>query len=131
MSAETSPSSHHMHLAKLANVLGNYLYRYGSEVKLHEALANVLEQAGFSFTREHALDTKNRADFWLDGIVIEVKVDGSLAAALRQCDRYISLPQVKGVLLASTQRWADTPLVKRPEWGGKPFMIVRLGRQSL
>jgi hypothetical protein len=100
-------------------------------VKLHEAMASVLEQAGFPFTREYALDAKNRADFWLDGIVIEVKIDGPLAAALRQCDRYINLPQVKGVLLASTQRWADAPLVKRPEWGGKPFMMVKLGRQSL
>jgi hypothetical protein len=100
-------------------------------VKLHEAIAEVLDQAGISFEREHILDAKNRADFWLDGLVIEVKVDGTLAEALRQVDRYIHLPQVTGVLLASTQRWAEAPLKDRPAWGGKAFQMVRLGRQAL
>lgn len=132
--AEPSPSCAtplHMHLSSLANTLGGYLYRYGSEVQLHEAMAKVLEQAGFAYTRERILDPRNRADFWLDGLVIEVKVDGTLAEALRQVDRYIQLPQVTGVLLASTQRWADKPLVARPSWGGKPFQMIRLARQAL
>jgi hypothetical protein len=121
----------HMHLSRAARLLGGYLYRYSSEVKLHEAMAEVLDQAGISFEREHILDAKNRADFWLDGLVIEVKVDGTLAEALRQVDRYIHLPQVTGVLLASTQRWAEAPLKDRPTWGGKAFQMVRLGRQAL
>lgn len=121
----------HMHLSHLANTLGSYLYRYGSEVQLHEAMAKVLDQAGVTHAREHILDPRNRADFWIDGLVIEVKVDGTLAEALRQVDRYIQLPQVTGVLLASTQRWADKPLVKRPSWGGKPFQMIRLARQAL
>lgn len=121
----------HMHLSHLANTLGSYLYRYGSEVQLHEAMAKVLDQAGVTHARERILDARNRADFWIDGLVIEVKVDGTLAEALRQVDRYIQLPQVTGVLLASTQRWADKPLVQRPSWGGKPFQMIRLARQAL
>ena len=62
------------------------------------------------------MDANNRADFWLDGLVIEVKVAGSLADALRQVGRYISLPQVRGVLLATTERWGERPLVARPAW---------------
>ena len=117
--------------ARLASLLGGYHYRYGSEVQLHQALSTVLTDAGFEHEREVALDARNRADFWLEGIVIEVKVDGSLAAALRQCQRYLALPQVHAVLLASTQRWADTAMAKRPELAGKPFHIVRLRRQTL
>lgn len=126
-----APSEYHMQLSALARTVGSFNYRYGSEVQLHEALAEVLGLAGYSFEREHVLDAKNRADFWLDGLVIEVKVDGTLSEALRQVDRYISLSQVRGVLLASTQRWASQPLTDRPAWQGKPFQMVRLGRQSL
>ncbi len=72
MSAE-----YHMHLSRLASLLGGYHYRYGSEVQLHQALSTVLTDAGFEHEREVALDARNRADFWLEGIVIEVKVDGS------------------------------------------------------
>lgn len=122
----------HMHLQSLASLLGKFNYRYGSEVQLHDRLEWVLSHAGHAFAREFVLDAKNRADFRLDsGLVIEVKVDGSLSEALRQVDRYIHLPQVTGVLLASTARWADQQLVDRPAWGGKPFHLVRLQRQTL
>ncbi|MFC6838594.1 hypothetical protein [Xanthomonas theicola] len=125
------PSEEHMRLASLARLLGGYRYRYGSEVQLHDAMASVLESAGLTFERELRLDARNRVDFWLDGIVIEVKVGGSLSEALHQADRYVHLPMVTGVLLASTERWGDTSLRERPAWNGKPFQLVRLSRQAL
>ena len=118
-------------LNAIANHLGRYAYRYSSEVRLHESLAKVLETHGISFERERVLDAKNRADFWVDGIVIEVKVAGSMSEALGQVDRYISLPDVKGVILAATPRWAETNLVAKPTWQDKPFQMIRLVRQSL
>jgi hypothetical protein len=131
--ANASASPYHMHLSALARTLGNFLYRYGNEVQLHEAMARVLTDAGHTFVREQILDAKNRADIWFpeSRLVIEVKVDGTLAEALRQCGRYQNLPAVNGVLLASTQRWASMPLKERPAWGGKPFHMIRLGRQAL
>ncbi|WP_122558531.1 hypothetical protein [Pseudomonas viridiflava] len=120
-----------MMLNALVHQLGAYAYRYSSEVRLHEAMAIVLTNHGFTFERERILDKQNRADFWLDGIVIEVKVDGSIGEALRQVDRYIKLPDVKGVILAGTPRWASENLDDKPEWNGKPFRMVRLARQAL
>lgn len=120
-----------MQLQAIGRLLAGFGYRYGSEVQLHEALATVLAQAGHAPVREYRLDANNRADFWLDGLVIEVKVAGSLADALRQVGRYISLPQVRGVLLVTTERWGDRPLVARPAWQGKAFNIIRLKRQAL
>lgn len=139
MSSESRPavvtrgalSSHHMRLSALSNHLSGFLYRYGHEIQLHEAMETVLIEAGYQVQRERVLDAKSRADFWIDGIVIEVKVGGSLSAALRQVDRYISHPDVHGVVLASTERWAAQPLVERPAWGGKPFQMARLKRQAL
>lgn len=120
-----------LQLQGIGRLLAGFGYRYGSEVQLHQALYTVLEQAGHHFEREYRLDASNRADFWLDGLVIEVKVAGSLADALRQVGRYINLPQVRGVLLATTERWGDMPLVARPAWQGKAFNIIRLKRQAL
>lgn len=120
-----------LQLKGIGRLLAGFGYRYGSEVQLHQALATVLDQAGHAHVREYRLDASNRADFWLDGLVIEVKVAGSLADALRQVGRYITLPQVRGVLLATTERWGERPLVARPAWQGKPFNIIRLKRQAL
>ncbi len=120
-----------LQLKGIGRLLAGFGYRYGSEVQLHQALSTVLDQAGHAHVREYRLDASNRADFWLDGLVIEVKVAGSLADALRQVGRYIGLPQVRGVLLATTERWGERPLVARPAWQGKPFNIIRLKRQAL
>lgn len=120
-----------LQLKGIGRLLGGFGYRYGSEVQLHEVLATVLNKAGHAHVREYRLDASNRADFWLDGLVIEVKVAGSLADALRQVGRYINLPQVRGVLLVTTERWGERPLVARPAWHGKPFNIIRLKRQAL
>lgn len=121
----------HMRLSALANLLGGVRYRYGSEVQLHDVMGTLLTEAGYTFDREYRMDQHNRADFWLDGLVIEVKIDGSMGDALRQVDRYIGLPQVHGVLLAGTPIWAGTALAKRPAWQGKAFQMVRLQRQAL
>lgn len=123
----------HMHLSAVGKLLGGVRYRYGSEVQLHERLAEMLTGGGYVFVREHRLDQQNRVDFWLPdlGSVIEVKVDGTAGDALRQVDRYIALPDVRGVLLAGTPLWASTPLAKRPEWQGKAFHMTRLQRQAL
>lgn len=118
-------------LAALAALFGGFVYRYNSELALHESLAKVLADSGYTAERELVLNAKNRADFCVDGLVIEVKVDGTLSEALRQVDRYIALPQVRGVLLVSTQRWATTELAALPKWEGKPFIMIRLRRQFL
>lgn len=120
-----------MMLNALANQLAGYAYRYSNETRLHEAMANVLELHGFAYEREVALDARNRVDFIVDGIVIEVKVGGSMSDALHQVGRYINLPQVKGVILASTTRWADTEMEAKPAWLDKPFRMIKLQRQSL
>lgn len=120
-----------MILNALATHLGRYAYRYGDEIQLHERIAEVLTLHGFEFERERVLDARNRADFWVGGLVIEVKVGGGLAEALHQVGRYIKLPDVTGVILAGTPRWAGHPLAEKPVWLDKPFQMVRLARQSL
>lgn len=120
-----------MRLRQVDGLLAGFAYRYSSEVQLHDRIAAVLDKAEIPYERERVLDAKNRADFWLDGLVIEVKVDGGIGEALQQVGRYINLPQVEGVLLASSCRWAAARLRERPVWQGKPFEMVYLQRQAL
>lgn len=126
MTAETF-----MRLHVIKGLLSAFAYRYASELQLHERFAAVLESNGIVFERERKLDAQNRADFWLDGLVIEVKVDGSLSDALSQVGRYIALPEVTGVLLASSKPWGAQPLRERPKWHGKPFAMFQIQRQAL
>jgi len=118
-------------LRQLAEHVGAYAYRYSDEDQLHGILAGLLTEAGeCGFTREYAVDRKNRFDFWFqdEGLVIEVKVKGSLSQALRQIDRYAALPQVKGILLASTLRWTDIAI---SSLHGVPVRGIHLPRQCL
>ncbi len=116
----------------IAVALTAYRWMFGSEAQLQGAIAEVLAKAGETVARENVLDRRNRADVLLaDGILIEVKVDGSLADALRQCDRYSALPSVTGIVLASTCVWARRKLVTRPRMNGKPFALAFLPRQSI
>lgn len=123
----------HMHLHRLGRELTSFAYRYATEVDLHERMAHVLQHGGYTFERERILSKENRADFFLPDsrIAIEVKVAGTLSEALRQVDRYVHLDDVAGVLLASTQRWADVETPDRLSWQEKPFHLVRLRRQTL
>lgn len=121
-----------MQLCTLARSLGSYSYRYAHEPQLHDRLAEVLTAQPVAFERERSIDAKNRLDFLVaGGIALEVKVDGSLAQALRQIDRYAALDDVAAVLLATTQRWGDGCVSNRATFHGKPFKMVRLRRQAV
>lgn len=112
--------------------LARYSYRYSNEIQLHDKLEIVLDGAGLSVQREVRLDADNRADILLPaGVVVEVKIAGTLQEALRQVGRYIMLEQVRGVLLVATPRWAARELVERPKWEGKPFGMLCVRRMAL
>lgn len=127
-----TPSGTRLQLRAIAHALGSYSYRYGDEAQLHDRLAEVLTAQPCRFDRERRIDARNRFDFLIaGGIVVEVKVDGSLGQALRQIERYAALDDVAAVLLATTQRWGAGPIDSRAMFHGKPFEMVRLRRQAL
>lgn len=123
MSAETA-----MLLRRIEALLPRFTYRYGNELALHGAMAEVLAGAAIEFERERVAGPRDRFDFFLPpGIVIEAKVKGSLPDALRQCDRYAERDDVLAVLLVTTRLWGRTPALKRDaELRGKPFRMITL-----
>lgn len=112
----------------IAEVLGRYRYTYSSERDLHQGIASVLDTNGIGVTHEVRRGTSHRLDFLVTGgWAIEVKVDGSLAAALAQVIRYLTdIPELQGVLIATTKHWVLPAEVK----ASYPVELVVLRRAA-
>lgn len=113
-------------MEQLQRLLCAHSYRFNDETDLQNGIEQVLLEAGIEYQREHQQDRHNRVDFMVDGIVMEVKIKGSLPKAAIQCHRYQKLPDVRGVMLLATNSWART--VWMPEHEGVPFLQVKLRR---
>lgn len=118
-------------LDDLVDLLSRHAYRFSNEEQLQAAVAALLASSGLHFEREERTDARNRFDLSRAGLVIELKISGSLSAALRQIDRYAGLDAVNGIVLASTARWATDNTCLPATIRNKPIRMVRLVRQAL
>lgn len=105
-------------------LLLRHVYRFTNERDLQDGIALTLTAANISFTREHRLGTTDRVDFLIaPGIAVEIKVDGSQMALLRQVQRYARHASVQSIVAIGTPAW----LTKLPvEISGKPLRGHRL-----
>lgn len=67
----------------------------------------------------------DRVDFLIDRVGIELKVDGSWAAVLRQLDRYAASPDLDALVLVTTRRSIAREMP--PLLRGKPLVSISLG----
>jgi len=118
-------------LRRVCVALTSFNYRFADEYQLQAGIAIALDAHGIVYTREYEPSTKHRFDFWCptSRIVIEVKVDGSLPAAMRQIAEYMQYEQCQAVVIAATKQWASTPR-DRFDIAGKPVRVVRLQQQA-
>jgi hypothetical protein len=108
---------------RLRQVLLGYRYSFTNERALQDGIAQALYQRGIQFDREVRLSDEDRPDFMVDGIAVEVKVDGSLSAVTRQLQRYAQHKRVRALLLVtSLGRLANLP----EELSGKPVVALSL-----
>lgn len=130
----TTTTDPRMLMRRVSTLLEGFQYRFANEAQLHQALATVLTGTGIAFEHEKVLSPRDRIDFWLPtdagAVVIEVKVQGSLAAAMSQVHRYAALDNVAGLVIAATCRWAAMPL-SAPTLHDLPIALVHLQRQCL
>lgn len=78
-------------------------YRFTNENDLHLGISRTLASLGVEFEREVKLSSKDRIDFMLGDIGLEVKIDGTLSNVTRQLWRYASLPQIQTLILVTTR----------------------------
>lgn len=94
-----------MNMPGLADVLRSDLSaaRVCNEVELQAWVGRILTAHGVAHQRERALPGVGRPDFLVGRVAVEVKVDGSRMALLRQVLRYATCPEVGAILVVTTR----------------------------
>lgn len=110
-------------LARVCKVLSSYRYNFQDETSLQDGMALALARHDIAFEREVRLDAKNRPDFMLGSVAVEVKIKGSFAEFMRQAQRYLLLEQISALIVVGTPKWL--PAVPAT-LAGKPVYTVRL-----
>jgi hypothetical protein len=97
--------------------------RAGTETILQDGIAETLREAGVGFLREHRLSARDRPDFMVGGVAIEVKIDQGWHSVLRQLSRYAVHPKVQEILLvtARMQHLAVPEAIQ-----GKPLVVCAI-----
>ena len=94
------------------------------EYDIHAAVADALSEAGLAFVHEYRLEPRNRIDFLVGRVGIEVKKGRPATSDLtKQLRRYLAADALDGLIVV-TQRVTAVP----EEICGKPVMLVSLNR---
>ena len=79
------------------------------ETAIHQAIRDAFDEAAIHYRHEYRVRTGKRFDFWVRGIVIEVKKSKPIKRSLiQQLRRYTSVPAVKAVIIIS-QKTVELP----------------------
>lgn len=71
-----------------------------TEPEIHDAISKALKREGFRFRHEYSILTHKRFDFWIAGIVIEVKKKKpGKVVLLNQLNRYTKVPAVRAIIV--------------------------------
>lgn len=97
------------------------LLRFSTEErKLADEFEQLLRMGGFEYEREFVLGEKDRLDFFVAGVAVEIKTASGYNAVLRQLGRYAEHERVEAVLLITTR----SDHQKMPAaLGGKPVTV--------
>lgn len=85
----------------LARLIEQHRFRSFDESSLQAGIELLLQEQGVEFEREKRVGDC-RFDFWIEGMVVEVKIKGSVSDLLRQLHRYAELDLVKDLLVVTT-----------------------------
>lgn len=104
---------------QIVEAVQQYSYSVVNEAELQEALATALTEAGIEFEREVCLDSRNRIDFMVGSIGIEVKVGGNAHSLARQLLRYAEFDSVTELVVLTTMMRhriaiGDSPIRGKP-----------------
>lgn len=87
---------------QVADLLDGYRFRGLCEDDYQRSIETVLTDAGVSHRREVQLTARDRIDFMVEAVGVEVKTQGSAVNLLRQLGRYAQHPDVEELLVVST-----------------------------
>jgi len=115
-----------MEIGDIIKLLSTKRFIITDEKELQKSIEDVFKASGAQYKREFILDQKNRPDFFIDGIAIEIKIKGNAKKIYKQCERYCQFNNVKSLLLI-TNRSMGFP----EQINGKDCYIMNLGKSWL
>lgn len=89
----------------VAAAIRRFSYRFATENDLQQGVEAALVTAfpGEAVEREVRLTPADRIDLMVDGVGVECKIAGRPESLVRQCNRYLLLPQVEELVIVSSR----------------------------
>lgn len=115
-------------LGAITAVLSTSRYFYTNEVDLHRHIDKTLTRVGIPFEGEVRLSPRDRIDYMVGPLGVEVKVAGKTEPLRRQLARYAEHDQVEALLVVTTQRRHRIELPTHI--GGKTLSVLVVGGLS-
>ena len=88
---------------RVVAALQAHRFHVTEEAQLHEAIGRVLTMAGLAPEHEAKIGPRDRIDFLIDDVGLEVKLGGTNAHIAEQLTRYASSTKVRTLLLLTTR----------------------------
>jgi hypothetical protein len=108
----------------IERILSAYRFRFATEAELQDGIGEALGKHGPR--REVKLNARDRIDFVLWGVGIEVKIKGGISALTRQLVRYAAVEELAALVVVTSQSQYALQLPR--ELGGKPLAVVCVRR---
>ena len=110
-----------MNAREIDALIQRHRFRFVDEEELQDSLVLLFENSAIKFEREVRLWEGDRLDFLVDGIAIEVKIQGQKTSLIQQLLRYARHDRVHELLVVtSKRRLCDLPA----SLGAKPVHVA-------
>lgn len=92
------------------------------EHHIHEEIKKVLDKEKIKYKHEYKLLSHKRFDFWIDGVILEIKKQKpQKMQLLNQLNRYTKVPDVKAIIVV-----LEKSIFIPSELNGKPIFVKSL-----
>lgn len=102
---------------ELVNLLFYSKFHFSNEKDLQQGIAELFQAQGVEYQAEVTLTAKDRIDFLVGSVGIEIKIKSSTNTVTRQLLRYAQRPEIESLILVTTKqihRLIPTKLVEKP-----------------
>lgn len=106
----------------VARILGGVRFRFANEEELQRGVGEAL--AEWKPEREVVLGPKDRVDFLLWGVGIEIKIKGGISALTRQLHRYAQHDRIRSLVVVTSREQYRLQLPS--QLNGKPLRVLSL-----
>lgn len=115
-----------LRLKSIEDLLRSYQFNFTSEEELQSAVAGILTENNIEFERECRISGKDRIDFLIGSIGLEIKIGFSYSDVIRQLHGYAQAEQVETLMLLTSRLQHVMP----KEINGKTLCTVNISLAS-